>query len=318
MNKIKPNAYKIYSQILYRIKIDKIKIYKLFVLFGAMAVIYYFLFFNPPTKLTSESLIDFLSRRNPPTWLVPSQPNTVIDIEQTKKIKRVKLAELKKKVYVVQLDFKNAPGKDESLNEESDLDEENTSNKSYGYRIRNDLSDAASTLLEFWSITIVTVPSQDPAQDQPQKMIVGEGSQPINLDDRVLRWQKEIETAAEKYDIEPALIAAVIEQESGGEPEALSPVGAIGLMQLMPSTAELMGVNPYDPAQNIDGGAHYLQQQLESFGSVQTALAAYNAGPGEAENGHWIKIPETLDYVQNVPVLIRKYERLWQENREKT
>ena len=85
-------------------------------------------------------------------------------------------------------------------------------------------------------------------------------------------------------------------------------------MQLMPSTAKSLNVNPSDPAQNIDGGAHYLQMQLREFGNLQEALAAYNAGPGNVENKTWSNIPETLNYVQRVPILINKYERIWSEN----
>ncbi|HVJ48062.1 lytic transglycosylase domain-containing protein [Desulfitobacterium sp.] len=275
------------------------KIYKKLIPLLSVSMILYFSFYCPSTKFTQEGLINSLSHRNPPNWLMPSHPGESIDIELTKNYKRLKLMEFRKKTVVLQLDIK-------------ELFEKNKSDNSSRYILRDDLSAVVSTLAEFWAITIVT------DQDHNEKIIVGKGSQPINLNDRVLRWQTEIEAAADKYHLEPALIAAVIEQESGGEPESLSSVGAIGLMQLMPSTAELMGVNPYDTIQNIDGGAHYLQLQLESFGDVQIALAAYNAGPGEVENGHWIKIPETIAYVEKVPVLIRKYEQIWQEHSEKS
>lgn len=302
------------SESFIHIKLHKRKTFKILIKFVIICLIPYFLFFYPLTKITQEGLISFLSQRNPPSWLVPSQSGESININLTKSYKRLKLAEFKKKVYMIKLDFKSAFNNDKNLNENDSLNEKNilnqekTTNKSFGHIVSNDLTDAVSTLVEFWTITIVT------DQERQEKIIVGEGSKPINLNDRVLRWQKEIEAAAEKYHLEPALLAAVIEQESGGEPEALSPVGAIGLMQLMPSTAALMGVNPYDPVENIDGGAHYLELQLESFGNLQSALAAYNAGPGEVQNGHWVKIPETLNYVQEVPVLVRKYEQILQES----
>lgn len=121
----------------------------------------------------------------------------------------------------------------------------------------------------------------------------------------VLRWAKLILKAAAKYEVDPALVAAVMDQESGGNPDAVSQMGAIGLMQLMPGTARLLGVNPYDPEENIEGGVHYLSLQLQTFRSLEKALAAYNAGPGNA--GRWREIPETFNYVQRVPRLVTRY-----------
>jgi hypothetical protein len=110
-----------------------------------------------------------------------------------------------------------------------------------------------------------------------------------------------IASSAQKYGLDPALLSRLASTESGGDPNARSPAGAMGVMQLMPGTARDLGVDPSDPAQNIDGGAHYLKQQLDRFGSPELALAAYNAGPGRvARAGGVPNIPETQAYVGKV------------------
>jgi soluble lytic murein transglycosylase-like protein len=85
--------------------------------------------------------------------------------------------------------------------------------------------------------------------------------------------------AAQATGLSPALLKAVAEQESGMQETAVSSAGAIGVMQLMPGTAADLGVDPYNAAQNIMGGARYLAELLHQFGSLSLALAAYNAGP---------------------------------------
>jgi soluble lytic murein transglycosylase-like protein len=104
---------------------------------------------------------------------------------------------------------------------------------------------------------------------------------------------------AAKYDLSPALIEAVVWQESRWRHDAVSPVGARGLAQLMPGTARDLGVNPDDPHANLEGGARYLRQQLDAFGgNLEKALAAYNAGPGRVRQAGGVPaIRETQDYV---------------------
>jgi hypothetical protein len=108
-----------------------------------------------------------------------------------------------------------------------------------------------------------------------------------------------IHAAAQQYGISPALVDAVMWQESRYNPRAISSAGAIGLMQLMPGTARTLGVNPHDPWQNVFGGAAYLRQQLDRFGNnVPYALAAYNAGPGAViKHGGIPPYAETRNYV---------------------
>ena len=111
-----------------------------------------------------------------------------------------------------------------------------------------------------------------------------------------------IEAAARKYKVDPKLVAAVAEVESNGNQDAVSSVGAIGVMQLMPDTAASLGVDPYNKQQNIEGGAKYLRQMLDTFGGdTRKAVAAYNAGPGAVKDyGGVPPYKETQNYVNKV------------------
>jgi soluble lytic murein transglycosylase-like protein len=120
---------------------------------------------------------------------------------------------------------------------------------------------------------------------------------------------------ANLYGVDPALVQAVIRHESGFNPGAVSPKGAQGLMQLMPGTAALMGVNnPFDPEQNVAGGVGYLRRCLDRFGhNVPLAVAAYNAGPERvAKSGAVPPIPETQVFVNNVMVTYAGPEKMRQ------
>lgn len=114
------------------------------------------------------------------------------------------------------------------------------------------------------------------------------------------------------YGIDPHLVAGMIKQESGFNPNARSHMGAMGLMQLMPQTARSLGVtNPFDPEQSIAGGTRYLRQMIDKFGGNLTlAVAAYNAGPGNVAK-HGYKVPpftETQNYVKAIVGHIRSFK----------
>ena len=105
--------------------------------------------------------------------------------------------------------------------------------------------------------------------------------------------------AARKHEIPEDLFLRLVQQESGWNPSAKSHAGATGLAQLMPGTAQKLGVNIHDPHQNLDGGARYLRMMYNKFGSWRLALAAYNAGPGAVEKHSGIPpFAETRNYVR--------------------
>jgi len=110
------------------------------------------------------------------------------------------------------------------------------------------------------------------------------------------------DAAAIKYGLPPSLVRSVMSAESAGRQKAVSPKGAIGLMQLMPGTAKDLGVNPHDPVENVDGGTRYLRDLLVKYDfRLWHALAAYNAGPGAVEKYNGIPpYRETINYVNRI------------------
>ncbi|EEX11056.1 transglycosylase SLT domain protein [Ruegeria lacuscaerulensis ITI-1157] len=105
--------------------------------------------------------------------------------------------------------------------------------------------------------------------------------------------------AARKHNVPEDLFLRLVQQESGWNPHARSHKGALGLAQLMPQTARILGVNPHDPQQNLEGGARYLSWQYKKFKSWRLALAAYNAGPKAVEkHGGVPPYAETQNYVK--------------------
>jgi len=136
---------------------------------------------------------------------------------------------------------------------------------------------------------------------EPSRLFIREGyalqSPPSRSSTEFMPMIQEI---AEQHGMDPQLIYAVIEMESGFNPHALSGANAMGLMQLIPETAKSLNVrDPFDPYDNVQGGVRYLKMQLERFGNIELALAAYNAGPGAVEkHGGVPPYRETQNYVR--------------------
>ncbi|MEQ8771358.1 MAG: lytic transglycosylase domain-containing protein [Erythrobacter sp.] len=124
-------------------------------------------------------------------------------------------------------------------------------------------------------------------------------------------YAAKIHELARRFDLSPALLEAVVWQESRWRADAVSPAGARGLAQLMPGTARYLGVDPDDPQANLEGGARYLREQLDRFdGDLEKALAAYNAGPGRVIRAGGIpNIRETKGYVAAIMGRLANHSR---------
>ncbi len=149
-------------------------------------------------------------------------------------------------------------------------------------------------------------------EDTSQRDIINASNDKLNASSNIPHTYREIiYTRAKKYELEPSLVSAVITIESNWDSKAISPVGAKGLMQLMPATAKEMGVSdPFNPMENIDGGARYLRYLLDRFdGDVTLAIAAYNAGPRRIRKFKGIPpIRETQQYVAKVLAVYQREE----------
>ncbi len=131
----------------------------------------------------------------------------------------------------------------------------------------------------------------------PASGMVAEAPTPLELAD----------AAADRYGLPRVLVRSVMAAESGFAPLAMSPKGAIGLMQLMPGTAQVLGADPHDPAQNVDAGTRYLRDLLEKYNyGLRHALAAYNAGPGAVDKYNGVPpYRETIDYISRIEKKLR-------------
>ncbi|MGH9359677.1 MAG: lytic transglycosylase domain-containing protein [Terriglobia bacterium] len=139
--------------------------------------------------------------------------------------------------------------------------------------------------------------------------LTASGRRPANgASQPALSLTRIVQRTAGKFRVDPKLVDAVIKVESQYNPRAISPKGAIGLMQLIPATAERFGVqNPFNPRQNVQGGVGYLRYLLDLFkGNIPLSLAAYNAGEHTVlRDGAVPQIPETVNYVRKVTSLYR-------------
>ncbi len=132
------------------------------------------------------------------------------------------------------------------------------------------------------------------------------------LDPKELRFFPIVKSAADKYDVEMSWIMAIIKTESDFDHKAVSSKGAIGLMQLMPRTASSLGIkNPFEPAKNVHGGTRYFAEMIKTFGRMDLALAAYNAGPTLVKKLKKVpNIRQTRKYVAKVLRYQKKYSAI--------
>lgn len=158
----------------------------------------------------------------------------------------------------------------------------------------------ALTAVQPADVTFAAPVEEVPAEIYVPDSLVGDPAEHASGVPEVYR-AKVAELSA-KYDLSASLIEAMVWQESRWRHDAVSPVGAQGLAQLMPGTARDLGVDPKDPFANLEGGARYLREQLDRFdGDLEKALAAYNAGPGRVERAGGIpRIRETQLYVASI------------------
>ena len=190
---------------------------------------------------------------------------------------------------------------------------------SNGFRIHADSHSTEGALIKLNTAQgVIELPSgtvtgfeKEEYAPPPPAPIAQQPPAPAEEADRSLTPQELVTRAANRAGLPPAIVHSVARAESGYRPEAISPKGAIGLMQLMPGTAATLNADPHDPAQNADAGAEYLRQLLEKYEGdphqVSKAVAAYNAGPAAVDKYNGVPpYRETRQYVNRV---LRQYEK---------
>ena len=152
--------------------------------------------------------------------------------------------------------------------------------------------------------------NRNPGQSDFQKVLEQQEEKNTHEKSDRITYDDIIKAASDRYRIPEELIKAVIKQESNFKEDAVSNKGAVGMMQLMPQTSDLLGVeDPFDAEQNIFGGTHYLRQLIDLYGgNLNKALAAYNAGPNRV-NREIPNIPETIGFIESVLENYNKFSK---------
>jgi soluble lytic murein transglycosylase-like protein len=188
-----------------------------------------------------------------------------------------------------------------------------------GARIRVDRHEIQGTKVRlynsdgYFELDLARIQRFDPDEAVPPPAVPVSTAAPVQVpaagDSQTDRSPQDLaDAAADKYGLPRRLVRLVMQAESGFQPQAISPKGAIGLMQLMPDTAHSLGVDPNDPAQNVDAGARYLHELLQKYdGHLWHALAAYNAGPAAVDKYNGVPpYSETILYVKKIDEQYRK------------
>lgn len=194
-----------------------------------------------------------------------------------------------------------------------------------GFRIRADRHENApgkvklytsTGVIELASTQVAEIEQEEyvpppPAPAPPPAPVVTAASASMAASAGPVRPEVLLKEAADKYGLPPEFLHSVARVESGLQANAVSPKGAIGLMQLMPGTAAQLKADPNDPAQNVDAGARHLRDLLEQYGgSTHKALSAYNAGAGAVQKYNGVPpYAETRTYVEKV---LRNYQKMTQ------